>query len=344
MNKKWDVSVPKKETWEEVYRVLKPGAHLIAFFSNKTYHRGVVEIEDAGFEIRDMLDWIYGSGFPKSHDISKDIDKIEGVEREIIGYSKGKTGENLNKLSRPRGNDSDLAKSVGAYGIGAKQSTIDIPITKAKSETAKKWEGYGTNLKPAKEPMVLARKPISEDTIAKNVIKWGTGAINIDDCRIGDRFPSNVLTDGSEEVLSKLPKGTDSFFYSAKTSTKEREDGLDNLEEKFTSASEFRPNHMEKTITGETTGTAYGRFTKRKNNHPTVKPVSLMEYLVTLVTPQGGKVIDPYMGSGSTGIAAINKNFDFVGIEIDENYYQISKARIEHAEKNRPSLKKFLLT
>jgi site-specific DNA-methyltransferase (adenine-specific) len=364
LGKTWDVSVPSKETWEEVYRVLKPGAHLVAFFGTRTYHRGVCAIEDAGFEIRDMVAWLYGTGFPKSHNISKDMDRIQGVERNIIGKTETKVGV--------------FAHSGG----GTPQNINDYEnvITEATSDLAKQWDGWGTALKPAIEPIVLARKPLEESTVARNVLKHGTGAINIDDCKIESggehlvrsiktrnaggswreskgmfttgrsfiptndptgRWPANVVHDGSDEVVNSFPNNTSRFFYSAKTSVSEKEEGLENFIPKHTSASEFRPNHMEKAEEGET-GSAYGRFTKRKNIHPTVKPTSLMEYLITLVTPPNGTVIDPYMGSGSTGKAAIKLGFDFIGMELDPEYYEIAKARIEHEKKSIPSLKKFL--
>ena len=266
MNKKWDSDVPSVPLWEECLRVLKPGGYLLSFAGSRTYHRMVVRIEDSGFEIRDMIAWVYSNGFPKSHNISKMYEK------------------------------------------------------------AKQWEGWGTALKPAIEPIVMARKPLSEKTVVENVLKYGTGAINIDGCRIeskdapagrmrhgggipgngssyelpnckaampAGRWPTNLIHDGGIEVLHCLPEGRDRFFYCAKASKNDR---------------------------GE------------KNNHPTVKPTDLMRYLCRLITPSKGIVLDPFMGSGSTGKAAILEGFGFVGIEIDKEYFEISKKRLSSLE------------
>lgn len=345
MGKKWDYDVPKKEIWQEVLRVLKPGAHLLAFFGTRTYHRGVCEIENAGFEIRDQIQWLYGSGFPKSHNIGN---------------------------------------------------------------------GWGTAFKPANEPIVVARKPLSEKTVAENVLKWGTGAINIDGSRVKyetvdggslvtnthlrdkikggntrgnvfpawpeekesrffvshnlGRWPANVIHDGSDEVVDEFakygekkscmspstaaPEGTilkgkrtqgnlpmdtgtaARFFYCAKASKADRDEGLENFLAKKKAGAEFRPNHMKKALQGKT-GNPYGRWDKIKNIHPTVKPTSLMEYLCVTVTPKGGMILDPFMGSGSTGKAAILKKFKFIGIEVDKTYLEISQARIKHAAQNK---------
>ena len=325
MNKKWDYDVPSVEFWTEVYRVLKPGGHILCFGGTRTYHRMVVNIEDAGFEIRDCIQWIYGSGFPKSLNVGKTIDE---------------------------------------------------------------YKGWGTGLKPANEPIVLARKPIEEDTIAKNVLEYGTGGINIDGCRIGSdiipspqhntkdfvavrtageykntydgniinnegRFPANVILEctcddethtnpecpcyimdeqSGESVSTgplnydydnapnqnnqtKLTKniksgvhyrdkgGASRFFYQAKVSKKERNIGTD------------------------------------KNNHPTVKPINLLTYLVRMITPPNGVVLDAYMGSGSTGIAALLEGFKFIGMEMDDDYFNIAEARINNYEEYRKLLK-----
>lgn len=363
MGKKWDYDVPSTEIWEQCLRVLKPGGYLLAFAGTRTQHRMAVRIEDAGFEIRDMIAWVYGSGFPKSHNISKALDKVSATD------------------------------------------------------DAKKWDGWGTALKPALEPITVARKPLGENTVAANVLKYGTGAINIDESRIpanGDklggggekaetsgkfkdgwkrpwmddknkleehaskvrqnvekaelmgRFPANLIHDGSEEVTDLFPHskstggktkssfgdtyGTFSgeslgdnagglgdegsaarFFYVPKTSKKDRNDGLDKFEAKATASSEFRPNHAEKAAQGED-GNPYGRWTPTKNNHPTVKPTDLMRYLVNMVTPKGGTTLDPFMGSGSTGRGAVLGKFDFIGIELDPDYYEIAKARIKAVE------------
>jgi DNA modification methylase len=316
MGKEWDGGdiAFNPATWELVMKILKPGGHLLAFSGSRTYHRMAVAIEDAGFEIRDQIMWLYGSGFPKSHDVSKGIDKAAGVQFESnpasgVGFMgpDGPGGYNVtkNKLSR-----------VGES-----------------SPEAQQWEGWGTALKPAHEPLVLARKPLSEKTVAKNVLKHGTGAINIDASRIGNgnvkpdyipndkndvygknmgggawentngRFPANIIHDGSEEVEEEFAKygnrtsegSASRFFYCAKTSKKERGKG---------------------------------------NDHPTVKPQALMTYLCNLITPPNGIVFDPFMGSGSTGLAASNEGFRFIGIEKDEEYFQIACNRYEEKEQN----------
>ena len=369
MGKSWDYDVPKFEIWREVYRVLKPGAHLLAFFGSRTYHRGVVQIEDAGFEIRDQIMWIYGSGFPKSHNIGKAIDKEAGAKKNVIGTKIGKGGENLNILSRQGKNDDKEAKGCGAYGKGAKQINVEIPITEPATEEAKQWEGWGTALKPAHEPIVVARKPITQ-SVAKNVLEYGTGALNIDDCRVqfsenddnrigknykhnasadyvvaenkdnskGDntelyksngRWPANVIHDGSDEVVSQFPNESSRFFYCAKASKSDRDDGLDEFLEK-------------KVVTFQTGNGASGnpssisadRDTQYKNIHPTVKPTDLMKYLCRFVTPKNGIILDPFMGSGSTGKAALSEGFRFVGIEMNKEYFEIAEARIDASDKN----------
>ncbi len=274
MAKKWDYDVPTVEVWKEAMRVLKHGGHALIACGTRTQHRMGVNIEDAGFEIRDVVSWIYGSGFPKSLNIHKKDERCP--------------------------------------------------------------EGFGTALKPSCEFFTLARKPLSEKTIAANVLKWGTGGINIDGCRVEyqsetdkfsngfckaptngkqfaegksgfssgrihkpkeGRFPANLIHDGSQEVLGLFPEtNKDSaarYFYCPKASKKDRDEG---------------------------------------NNHPTVKPTALMQYLCRLITPAGGTVLDPYMGSGSTGKAAVREGFSFVGCELNEDYYKIATARIEAAK------------
>jgi site-specific DNA-methyltransferase (adenine-specific) len=348
MGKKWDHNVPSVEFWKEVYRVLKPGGHVLSFGGTRTYHRMTVNIEDAGFEIRDQIMWLYGSGFPKSHNIGKSIDKIQGNEREVVG-----------EIKQPRMNN-DFGK-----GNHNEREVKDLDITKGTSE----WEGWGTALKPANEPICLARKPLSEKTVALNVLKWGTGGINIDGCRVegaygsgqneivegkesgvmyhnydGDtkpatghkqriqvsnsegRFPANIILD---EDAGKVLGEPSRFFYCAKVSKKERNVGCDELEEKLQAGAEFRPNHMEKALNGED-GNPYGRYTPTKNNHPTVKPIDLMAYLCRLITPPNGIVLDPFMGSGSTGCAAVKEGFKFCGMEMEEEYFEIATKRIEY--------------
>ena len=328
MGKEWDGGdiTFQANTWRKCYELLKPGGHLIAFSGSRTYHRMACAIEDAGFEIRDQCIWLYGSGFPKSHNIGN---------------------------------------------------------------------GWGTALKPAHEPMVLARKPLSEKSVSDNVMKHRTGAINIDDSRIrcepndnivrpdrtdkqaynffrggeedvtnvrkttkrqprGEqtvwtdknsgmkaegsifadadprgRFPSNVMHDGSHVVEDIFPEISSRYFYSAKTNQTERNAGLHGFDAKFAPTMGDGigvKEHNEQTAT------------KKKNVHPTVKPVELMKYLVRLVTPKGGVVLDPFMGSGSTGMGAREEDFRFIGIEKEREYYEIAKARIKNV---KPQLKLF---
>ena len=326
MGKKWDYDVPSKEVWQECLRVLKPGGYLLSFAGTRTQHRMAVNIEDAGFEIRDMIAWVYGSGFPKSL--------------------------NIGKNGGP--------------------------------------EGWGTALKPALEPITVARKPLGEKTVAENVLKYGTGGINIDGSRvesdeqietgragrsggstfnasIGEeqpnhqgRFPANLIHDGSDEVVSLFPdsgngkfsKGSvrttkkddngyelgflngesvgnapdnygDSgsaarFFYCAKASKADRDEGLEGFEY------QAQNNRKEG---GRSLVETSGKM--QKNFHPTVKPTKLMQYLVKLVTPKGGTVLDPFMGSGSTGKACKLEGFVFIGIEREEEYIKIAEARIK---------------
>ena len=317
MGKKWDYDVPSVEIWKEVLRVLKPGGHVLSFGGTRTYHRMVVNMEDAGFEIRDQIQWLYGSGFPKSHNMPG---------------------------------------------------------------------GLGTALKPANEPICLARKPISEKTVAANVLKHGTGGLNIDGARIGTemiqggrsdassfnvsigekppmhqgRWPANIILDeeaaamldeqtegklhgagkqreaelfrvstGDSGINSKGKNGTNfqrfgdtggasRFFYVAKASKRERNRGLEGMPTK--NVHRYGPGIGE--------GIDPNAPSKDKNFHPTVKPIKLMEYLIKLITPPNGVVLDPFMGSGSTGVAAKNLGFPFIGIEMNEEYVEIAKRRI----------------
>jgi site-specific DNA-methyltransferase (adenine-specific) len=356
MGKQWDYDVPSQEIWEECMRVLKPGGHLLAFAGSRTYHRMAVRIEDAGFEIRDQIMWVYGSGFPKSHNIGKGVDKKFGNEREVVGE-----GGTMPIQSGGKRNTEDSSKFE-------KFERKTQTITKGNSE----WEGWGTALKPAHEPIVMARKPLSEKTIVDNVLEWGTGGINIDESRIGTeviktqggekfkgngiynkynnceesihegRFPANIIFDeeagkllDEQSGISKSISGSGDtggasrFFYCPKTSKKDRNEGLEHLEDKLQANAKFRPNHLEKALDGDS-GKPHGRYTPTKNHHPTVKPTALMLYLIRLVTPKGGTTLDPFMGSGSTGKAAVRGGFDFIGIEREEEYFQIANARIQY--------------
>ena len=347
MGKSWDSSgiAFNVEVWQEALRVLKPGGHLLAFSGSRTYHRMAVAIEDAGFEIRDQIMWVYGSGFPKSHNVSKAIDKAAGAEREVIktGFAYG--------------------LSVGQEAQGYRPSDYvskqlsDVAIT----PEAQQWDGWGTALKPAHEPIVLARKPL-EGTVAANVLTFGTGGLNIDGARVGTgtgetktvnypdirgnnynnasgsveytvtdqgRWPANFIHDGSDEVSDLLGEPA-RFFYCAKASKRDRNEGLDGFEAKFTPTMNDGiggKEHNEETAT------------KKLNHHPTVKPTNLMRYLVRLVTPPNGTVLDPFMGSGSTGKACAYEGFDFIGIEQSAEYLEIARARIEYAQKQEMELK-----
>jgi site-specific DNA-methyltransferase (adenine-specific) len=314
---------------------------------------------------------VYGSGFPKSLDVSKAIDKSAGAERKSTPVG------NVVKRMIP-GADQNATGSWIKDNGREYQPSVSVPST----DEAKQWEGWGTALKPALEPITVARKPLEEKTVAANVLKYGTGAINIDASRVphmGEklgggnnsaevdrsgkhegwqrpwmqdadavtisaerslastarsetlgRFPANFIHDGSEEVTGLLEESA-RFFYCAKTSKKDRNEGMEGMAEHRKAGAEFRPNHTSKADAGET-GNPYGRWNTATNFHPTVKPTDLMRYLCRLVTPPNGIVLDPFMGSGSTGKAAVLENFRFVGIELDPNYMKIAEARIESAD------------
>ena len=339
MNKKWDASgiAYNVNIWAHCLRVLKPGGHLLAFGGTRTYHRMACAIEDAGFEIRDSINWIYGSGFPKSLDVSKAIDKAAGAEREIIGERK--LGGNAAQSTKEKGGT--YASNTNSVGV----EPISVPITAPATDAAKQWEGWGTALKPAHEPIVLARKPF-EDTVANNVMQHGTGALNIDKTRIGEggqgtwasprggiwktdpdqkaellsstvgRWPANVIIDDSIEA-TWTP-----YFYCAKASKSEKNAGLDGMPEK-------RPD--ERTSTGMGTFEQKG-VAKQANHHPTVKPLELMKYLCRLITPPNGTILDPFAGSGSTLVAATLEGFNSIGIEMTAEYIPIIQARLTWAE------------
>ena len=442
MGKSWDSTgiAFNVDVWQECLRVLKPGGHLLAFSGSRTYHRMAVAIEDAGFEIRDQIMWVYGSGFPKSHDVSKAIDKQAGVEREVVG-----------KMANP-------ASSI--YSQSENEMSRDVNITAPATAAAKQWQGWGTALKPAHEPMVLARKPLSEKTVAANVLTYGTGAINIDASRVGfvsdddkkestdknqhadfgtkpitnntvygdysmiepknyqptGRFPANfILThnhdcqetgtvtdditlngEGNDKMFhgkfnggqNQSPKqsttttwsctpgcpatqfpntgkgnngkpfnysGTEynnkdtslfngdkpeapsnyndngtaaRFFYCAKASKSERNAGLDGLKKK--SVAEW-PQSLD--------GNDKRGAKPSSNFHPTVKPLTLIRYLIKLVTPPNGTVLDPFLGSGTTAVAATLDNFNWVGCEMTDDYLPIIKGRVDWATKENKKAK-----
>ena len=307
MGKRWDYDVPSVDVWVECLRVLKPGGHLLAFAGTRTQHRMAVRIEDAGFEIRDMIAWVYGSGFPKSLDVSKAIDKAAGAEREVVGQRT--TGIGTGNGSTP------------IMGDGNRD------ITAPSTDAAKQWQGWGTALKPALEPITVARKPLI-GTVAENVLQHGTGAINVDGGRVeGGRWPANFIHDGSEEATDLLGASA-RFFYCAKASKADRDEGCEKLQER--SAGEC-VDRVEGSAGMESPRAGAGRTSGSRNHHPTVKPTDLMRYLCRLVTPPSGIVLDPFMGSGSTGKAAMLEGFAFVGIEREAEYIDIAKARIQSA-------------
>lgn len=407
MGKHWDATgiAYNVELWRECLRVLKPGGHLLAFGGTRTYHRMAVAIEDAGFEVRDSIHWVYGSGFPKSLDVSKAIDKAAGAEREVTGSKKTNVGI-----------------QGGNFTAGSK--TASVAITAPATDAAKQWQGWGTALKPAHEPIIVARKPL-DGTVAANVLAHGTGALNIDGARVGTdgsrtnsrktdsdkygamgpletvvregvgRWPANIVfthdarcdgecVDGcpvaeldaqsgvsksawvprgdkpkapDANVYGKYDKRIDSghndaggasrfftvtewdltadapFRYVAKPAKKERNAGLDGLPKQQGGGMAGTVDKSLKTGSGnERDGTA-------QNFHPTVKPVALMRWLVTLVTPPGGIVLDPFLGSGTTAVAAILEGFEWRGCEMTEEYLPIIEGRTAWATAEKKKAK-----
>jgi DNA modification methylase len=332
------------EVFGHALRVAKPGAHLLAFGGTRTFHRLTVAIEDAGWDIRDCVMWVYAQGFPKSLDVSKAIDKAAGVEREVTGTRMG-----------------DVGIQGGNFSNATQRGVIeqrDIPAT----PEAAKWSGWGTALKPAYEPIIVARKPLS-GTVAENVLEWGTGGINVDGCRVkfaGEadeseaktknqhadfgsgpmtnqvfgkysrdrdnyeptgRWPANLIHDGSEEVTGLLGEAA-RFFYCPKASKRDRDEGCEGMP--VVDCGTYAQDEWTRQNMG-------GFAQKRRNHHPTVKPTDLMRYLCRLVTPPDGWVLDPFTGSGSTGKAAMLEGFRFVGAEQYPEYIEIARARIGHA-------------
>ena len=398
MGKRWDYDVPAVEVWAECLRVLKPGGHLLAFAGTRTQHRMAVRIEDAGFDIRDLIAWVYGSGFPKSLDVSKAIDREAGAEREVVG-------------EKITGN----ARTGGAWSEGCAGGQRMVPVTAPATPAARAWQGWGTALKPALEPITVARKPL-DGTVAENVLAHGTGALNVDGCRVRaldggysypngpggnvnptslglrsdgtsslrretpvesnplGRWPANLIHDGSEEVVGLFPetgpssgsprnngefksvaKGRDlphvthghddaggsaaRFFYCAKAAGDDRDAGALGLFWRAASTSSGWEQIAEALYWALWNENEAARKAKQRppnvisqgNLHPTVKPTDLMRYLCRLVTPPGGVVLDPFMGSGSTGRGAILEGFRFVGIEREADYLDIARARIDDA-------------
>lgn len=365
MNKKWDNTgiAYNVDMWKECLRVLKPGGHLLSFGGTRTYHRMACAIEDAGFEIRDMLEWVYFNGFPKSMNIGKAYDKMMGNEREVIGISPN---------DRP---NSQVASGMGfdrALDNGQEHKTLNT--TKGNSP----YEGLGTALKPSHEPIILARKPLAEKTIVENVIKYGTGGLDIDKCRLPiskpiirnlaysnteeydkekltewniqkyrkenyinteGRFPANVLvTDnalGDNSVYFDIDAWNEKngLLQFSKAGKKEKNNGCEELELKqITGGGGLTAEKNEFGVYNTASaGGKYGSIKALKHNHhPTVKPLALIKYLVTLISREGQTVIDPFMGSGTTGIACKLLNRNFIGIELNEEYIKIAKARINY--------------
>ena len=333
MGKSWDSSGIAFDTdmWADLFKLVKPGGHLLAFSGSRTYHRMAVAIEDAGWEIRDMIEWVYGSGFPKSLNVGKAVDKIQGKE--------------VTTTYEPNYKNDKFGKGLGG-GV-----TDNTP-------SDNEYDGYGTALKPAHEPCVLARKPI-EGTVANNALKYGTGGLNIDGTRISTtenrsrdnskvapdtffggkkrinqvidntgRFPANLIHDGSDEVEAVFPNDNHRFFYSSKSSKSERNAGLEGFEEQFAPKgnNEGRDMSNPKNHMGGMQGS------KMSNFHPTVKPLSLTKYLATLIKPPiGGRLLVPFSGSGSEMIGALQAGWEYVeGVELTEEYIPIAEARIKH--------------
>ncbi len=332
MGKDWDHGVPGMHFWEEALRVAKPGAMLLAFGGTRTFHRLVCAIEDAGWEIRDEMIWMYGSGFPKSLDISKAIDKSAGADRDVVGQTPGARNGN--------GKNIDYGSFASAeHGM----RNITVPST----DSAKQWSGWGTALKPAHEPISVARKPI-EGTVAANVIKWGVGGINVDACRVGTearynppacsakdtfncspgsgetfkgqtvlgRWPSNILLSHSSDCVCT---GTDdwSCVDDCPVRLLDEQSGVSSSPLTVSSgASRFFYTSKA------------DRSDRRKSKHPTIKPLDLMRYLVRLVCPMGGIVLDPFMGSGSTIEAARHEHCKAIGIDLSEEYCADAVARL----------------
>lgn len=351
MGKKWDYDVPSVEIWKECLRVLKPGGHLLSFGGTRTYHRMVVNIEDAGFEIRDCIQWLYGSGFPKSTDVSKRIDKEAGAEREVIGQK-------------------DVGPDMRGGNFKTSENRMVADITSASTDSAKQWQGWGTALKPANEPICVARKPLEKGlTVAENVLKYGTGAINIDGCRIATsaeenaelnrpnkrpaenasgfmtstsreftpaqgRWPANIILDEAAAEMLDEQSGickSAGLYKKEKLNTFEPENAL------------FKLGYQTNKYAGEQGGASRFFYVAKSsksdrssnglvnNIHPTCKPTKLMQYLIKLVTPPNGIVLDPFMGSGSTGVAARSLDFKFIGCEMNDDYFEIAEKRIKTA-------------
>lgn len=348
MGRTWDTGETAfaVEFWAEIMRVLKPGGHVVAFSGTRTYHRLAVAIEDAGFEIRDQLAWVYGSGFPKSHDAAQSIEKLL-----TTGKSR-RPDRDLGGLSRDRFSGSEEGTLIANTGGKVALTTPE----------ARQWQGWGTALKPAWEPIVMARKPLG-GTVAANILRWGAGALNIDGCRVeGDmgadradgkprrtdntkygkanetinpqsplgRWPANIVHDGSDEVVAGFPDAPGQQRavgpqHGAKDSVNVFGDygPRDDFQPRGDSGSAARFFYSAKADKQDRIG----------SKHPTVKPVDLMQWLCRLVTPPGGTVLDPFAGSGSTGEAAWREGFQCVLIEREAEYQADIAERLRLADK-----------
>ena len=364
MGKDWDHGVPGVAFWSAALRLAKPGAHLLAFGGTRTFHRLAVAIEDAGWEIRDTVMWVYGSGFPKSHDVGKGIDKAAGAQREAVTTRKAADlFEAEREVASQSAHKSGIANGTKGHRTVGGTIAQHVDITAPATDAARQWDGWGTALKPAWEPIIVARKPL-EGTVAANVLAHGTGALNIDGCRVAGvplsvpqpvfnsptgrtygmktgegrngemsqstgRWPANLIHDGSDEVVALFPVDKPHKMVRNRTlgARPFNNDG--------------KATEYETTETIEDSGGSAARFfycakaskadRDEGNMHPTVKPTALMRYLCKLVTPPAGTVLDPFMGSGSTGKAAVLEGFGFIGIEQDAEYIDIARARIAHA-------------
>jgi len=347
MGQSWDTSVPPIELWTEALRVCKPGAHILCFAGTRTVHRMGVALEDAGWEIRDMIAWVYGSGFPKSHDVSKALDRAAGAVRQVMGRAQGARNGNGRNLD---------------YGDFASAGDGTYEVTEAATESARAWQGWGTALKPALEPIILARKPFA-GTVAENVLKYGTGGINIDGCRVGTdgggthcthrdkngkclghsdssyssptihaedgiatgRWPANLIHDGSEEVTKLFPSSSSSYRPpdaggTGIVYTVPHPNGGTRGHDDAGSAARFF--YSAKATAAE----------RRGSRHPTVKPLALMRYLVRLITPPGGTVLDPFAGTGTTGEAALAEGCRAILIEQSQDYFATQVRRLDGAQ------------
>ncbi|AFH21544.1 hypothetical protein OSG_eHP4_00010 [environmental Halophage eHP-4] len=376
MGRSWDDFEPKEyQEWCEKWaakakQVLKPGGHMLAFSGNRTHHRLFSGIQDAGFEIRDTVTFHYGSGFPKALDVSKAIDKQADAEREVVGeYSDP-------EKTTPRTN-TPTTDGQQTYGDDERDGEDVRAITEPATKAAKKWDGFKTALKPATEFVCMARKPLGESTVAENIQEYGTGALNIDGCRVGEdtdtsrpagdmaetqdkyghydgdqtngsesggRYPSNVVFDATEaEALDRENEHT-----SSDPSPRHNTEQAHNDSSKYGDASEggwTTTGHNDSGgpsryfYTSKATKAERTLDGKIDNTHPTVKPTDLMEWLVTLVTAENQTVLDPFCGSGTTGIACKNKNRDFLGIEQNADYADIARARIGLEPENPDTLR-----